>query len=314
MRTRPWVFPHVDLQMCFVPQHRAIDPDPIFQNVRGHAVFCTFWLKNVLLATAACHYSFLCSTATSAPAVLRAYFSNIRNHESLKAQRFATFLTFGACVSSFLWLFLRVDLQPTDLTICVLSFFRLTWLLCHSAFQRSILSEVRLLNFLRSKQHKHANRPTSRSHSSDSMPLKQKTTFSSHNKYLFRTESKYSQCVFTYIHFFYIHTMCMNIRSLRRIRYKHYRILSEESLKHILSWNIPSSVFYIPYMISYSLRRIPQKHPLMRQLINIIIYIDMCTNICKYITHYSQNNPFNKASSHDRYLWKCSLMNMWRIS
>ena len=57
-------------------------------------------------------------------------------------------ITFGARVASFYWLYSRVDLLSSDSTH-VLIFLLLTWLL-YSAFQLSILSEVRLLNFLRS--------------------------------------------------------------------------------------------------------------------------------------------------------------------
>ena len=50
-------FVHFDLQMCFAPQRRAIFPDCNVQNGSEHEVFCTFWLTNVLRATAACHFS-----------------------------------------------------------------------------------------------------------------------------------------------------------------------------------------------------------------------------------------------------------------
>ena len=41
-----------------------------FKKWSAPGVFCTFWLQNVLLATAACNFSFRSSTATSAPAAL----------------------------------------------------------------------------------------------------------------------------------------------------------------------------------------------------------------------------------------------------
>ena len=43
--------------MCFWPQRRAIFPHRNFKKWSFHAVFCTFWLQNVLLATAACNFS-----------------------------------------------------------------------------------------------------------------------------------------------------------------------------------------------------------------------------------------------------------------
>ena len=50
-------FVHFDLQMCFSLQRRAIFPHRNFKKWSEHAVFCTFWLTNVLLATAACKIS-----------------------------------------------------------------------------------------------------------------------------------------------------------------------------------------------------------------------------------------------------------------
>ena len=52
-----WCFVHFDLQMCFSLQRRAIFPHPDFKKWSEHVVFCTFWLANVLLATAACNFS-----------------------------------------------------------------------------------------------------------------------------------------------------------------------------------------------------------------------------------------------------------------
>ena len=52
-----WCFAHFDLQMCFAPQRRAIFEHRNFQNGSDNVVFCTFWLANVLRATAACNFS-----------------------------------------------------------------------------------------------------------------------------------------------------------------------------------------------------------------------------------------------------------------
>ena len=176
-----WCFVHFDLQMCFAPQRRAIFADQDFQNGSDNEVFCTFWLTNVLRATAACHFcgsglpkwlpewgvlhilTYKCASRHSGVRFfgsLRNSFlrtrrfteatsrtSGITNH--WKTQRFAALLTFRARVPSFNWLYTRVvppfnwlytrvDLLASDLTAV---------LLC---FQLSILSEVRLLNFLRS--------------------------------------------------------------------------------------------------------------------------------------------------------------------
>ena len=63
-------FVHFDFKMCFSVQRRAIFQHRNFKKWSEHAVFCTFWLQNVLLATAACNFSCLLWIATSAPAAL----------------------------------------------------------------------------------------------------------------------------------------------------------------------------------------------------------------------------------------------------
>ena len=135
--------------MCFAPQPRAIFLHRNFQNSSANVVFCAFWLANVLFGTAACHFSPIRGTATSAPAALaRLLFEHQQPRIIEKTQRFATSLTFFAHVellasdSTRMLIFLRV-------TWLMLIFLLLTWLLCDSAFQLYILSEVRLLNFLR---------------------------------------------------------------------------------------------------------------------------------------------------------------------
>ena len=49
-----WVF---ELQMCFSLQRRANFPHPNFKKWSETVSFLTFWLQNVLLATAACKFS-----------------------------------------------------------------------------------------------------------------------------------------------------------------------------------------------------------------------------------------------------------------
>ena len=128
--TRPSVFKHFHFKMCFSPQRRAIFRHLNFKKCFGADVFCTFWLPNVLFATAACNFWFLLWAATSAPAALTGLLLDWLDTGIIeKTQHFATSLTFGADVSSFFWLS----------RYCI--FFLLTWLL-YSAFQLSILSEV----------------------------------------------------------------------------------------------------------------------------------------------------------------------------
>ena len=179
--------------MCFSLQRRAIFPHLNFKKWSEHVSFLTFWLWNVLLATAACNFSTsqlqkvvrtcserhilienvllataACNFSTSQLQKVvwdRQFFSILtskcasrysgvqfflcplqsylrtrrfsevtfrpsRHTKHWKTQHFATSLTFRACSSSFF---------PH-----LLIFF-----LAALLFQLSILSEVRLLNFLR---------------------------------------------------------------------------------------------------------------------------------------------------------------------
>ena len=50
-------FVHFHLKMRFSPQRRAIFQHLNFKKWSENVVFCTFSLENVLLATAACHFS-----------------------------------------------------------------------------------------------------------------------------------------------------------------------------------------------------------------------------------------------------------------
>ena len=156
-------FVHFDLQMYLSLQRRAIFRHRNFKKWSEPLSFLTFWLENVLLATAACNFStsqlqkvvrapqffdILTSKCASRYSgvqfflcPLQSYlrtrrFSEItfrpsRHTKHWKTQHFATSLTFRACWSSFF---------PH-----LLIFF-----LAALLFQLSILSEVRLLNFLRS--------------------------------------------------------------------------------------------------------------------------------------------------------------------
>ena len=196
--------------MCFSLQRRAIFPHRNFKKWSEHAVFCTFWLQNVLLATAACNFAtsqlqkvvraaafciltsksasrysgmqfFHIATSKSGPRMLcfvhfafkmcfslqrraifhfraqqppphpplyRGYFSTQPTHKSLKNTAFRDFPNISRLWVFFLLTFAQLYLLSSDST-SLLCFF-IFWL-CYSAlfFQLSILSEVRLLNFLR---------------------------------------------------------------------------------------------------------------------------------------------------------------------
>ena len=51
------VYSILTLEMCFVPQRRALFQHLNFQKCSGVEVYCAFWLRNVLPATTACNYS-----------------------------------------------------------------------------------------------------------------------------------------------------------------------------------------------------------------------------------------------------------------
>ena len=48
---------HFDLEMCFAPQRRALFRHRNFQKWSDVAVFCAFWIGNVLRTTTACTFS-----------------------------------------------------------------------------------------------------------------------------------------------------------------------------------------------------------------------------------------------------------------
>ena len=172
-------FVHFDLKMCFSLQRRAILPHLNFKKWSEPAVVCTFWLENVLLATAACNFTtselqkvvrtccvLYILTWTCASRYSGVQFSISPLNSYLRTRRFSE-LTFRPSRPTnhwkntafrdfpnisrvwifFLLTFARLYLLSSDSTSLVCFF--IFWL-CYSAllFQLSILSEVRLLNFL----------------------------------------------------------------------------------------------------------------------------------------------------------------------
>ena len=123
-------FAHFDLEMCFAPQRRALFRHLNFQKWSDHGVFCTFWLRNVLRATTACNFSSLISRTA------------VCHSSGCRLYAIAIVDTISRICIFFL------------LTLSLLLFFLLIFLfslpLPCSAFHLSILSEVWLLNFLRS--------------------------------------------------------------------------------------------------------------------------------------------------------------------
>ena len=135
-------FVHLDLEMCFAPQGRALFRLLNFQKWSEREVFLAFSLTNVLRATTACTFSSLIWPDGSAPAALGSLLFDPSKPQIIgKTRCFATFLSFRAPVSSYFWLFLFSDLLSSALLFSLP--------LPISAFHLSILSEVWLLNFLR---------------------------------------------------------------------------------------------------------------------------------------------------------------------
>ena len=145
----PSCFEHFDFEMCFAPQRRALFRHLNFQRWSEHGVLCTFWLRNVLRATAACtfstsqlpkvvrewcvctfwlrnvlrattacNFSSLIWPTGSAPAALASLLFDPPEPQIIgKTQCFATFLPFRASASSFFWLFLFSDLLSSNLSL-----------------------------------------------------------------------------------------------------------------------------------------------------------------------------------------------------
>ena len=95
-------FVHLDFDMCFAPQQRALFRHLNFQKWSDTEVFYTFSLRNVLRATTACNCSSLIWPAGSAPAALASLLFDPPEPQIIgKTQCFATFLPFRASASAF---------------------------------------------------------------------------------------------------------------------------------------------------------------------------------------------------------------------
>ena len=81
-----------------------------------HAMFCAFWLGNLLRATTACNFSSLIWPHGFAPAALASLLFDPPEQQTIgKTECFATFLPFCAPGSSFFWDFLFFDLLSSSL-------------------------------------------------------------------------------------------------------------------------------------------------------------------------------------------------------
>ena len=151
-------FAHFDLEMRFAPQRRALFRHLNFQKWSEPGVLCTFWLGNVLRATTACTFS-----TSQLPKVVR-HWGVLYMFTSKCASRHNGVQFFISHLAS--WLRTRRSepqiigktqcfaFRASLLTLSLLLFSFVIFLfslpLPCSAFNLSTLSEVWLLNFLRS--------------------------------------------------------------------------------------------------------------------------------------------------------------------
>ena len=131
-------FVHFDLKMCFSLQRRVIFQHRNFKKWSEHVARGTFWLKMCFSLHQRALFHVFSQQPPPHPPLYRGYFSTQPTHKSLKNTTFRDFPNISRNCSFFL------------LTLLLFSAFFIFWL-CYSTllFQLSILSEVRLLNFLR---------------------------------------------------------------------------------------------------------------------------------------------------------------------
>ena len=168
-------FAHVDLEICFAPQRRALFRHLNFQKVlrpwcalyiltskrasrhkgmhffrhinfqkwSAVDVFCTFWLENVLLATTACNFSSPIWPAGSAPATLASLLFDPPEPQIIGKKHGVSrlFCLSRTCIF-FLWLFLLTLSLLISPLFSSLLFSSLLWLFPPLLFHLSISSEV----------------------------------------------------------------------------------------------------------------------------------------------------------------------------
>ena len=160
--------------MCFAPERRALFRHPNLLKWREHVVLCTFWLGNVLRATTACTFStsqlpkvvrrwgvlyILTSKCASRHNSVHFFMSHLASRLRTRSFSEPTFRPSGATNH---WKNTMFRDFPTFSRICTFFLLTLSLLIFSlliflfslplpcSAFHLSILSEVWLLNFLRS--------------------------------------------------------------------------------------------------------------------------------------------------------------------
>ena len=141
-------FVHFDFKMCFSLQRRAIFPHRNFKKWSEHVARGTFWLKMCFSLQRRAIFHVFSQQPPPHPPLYRGYFSTQPTHKSLKNTAFRDFPNISRLWIFFLLTFTQLYLLSCDSTslLCCVIF----WLCCSALlFQLSILSEVRLLNFLR---------------------------------------------------------------------------------------------------------------------------------------------------------------------
>ncbi len=141
-------FVHLDLKMCFSLQRRAIFRHLNFQKCSGMDVFQHFYLKCASLHSGVQFFLSALSRDLRTRRFTEVTFRPIPPTNHWKNTAFRDFPNISHLWIFFLLTFAQLYLLSSDST-SLLCFF-IFWL-CYSAllFQLSILSEVRLLNFLR---------------------------------------------------------------------------------------------------------------------------------------------------------------------
>ena len=173
-------FANLDFEMCFAPQRRALFQHLNFQKWSGAGVLCTFWLRHVLCATTACTFSTLqrpkvlrtwcalyifTSTCASRHNGVQLFISHLASW--LRTRRFSeptfrpsgatnhwkntVFRNFPTFSRTCIFFLLRLSLfgSSSSLLFADSSHLFSSLTLPTSAFHVFILSEVWLLNFLR---------------------------------------------------------------------------------------------------------------------------------------------------------------------
>ena len=142
-------FVHFDFKTCFSRQRRAIFPHRNFKKWSEHVARGTFWFKMCFSPQRRAIFHFSAQRPPPHPPLYRGYFSTQPTHKSLKNTAFRDFPNVSRLWVFFLLTFAQLYLLSSDST-SLLCFF-IFWLFYSALlFQLSILSEVRLLNFLRS--------------------------------------------------------------------------------------------------------------------------------------------------------------------